>query len=231
MQAVSRKSTTGRLFRYICSSYWNRGSSVCANGRMAVMEIADAAIRELLRSEVLRPAVIERALDRAVAILRTGAREQAQARRRAELPGRIAALETELSNLADTAARGGAVPAILEALTRKDTERRALAGELAALSQAGQAAEPLEPRALRRTLRGYLDDWQALLRGNVAEVRQLFALVLRDRIGFRAMEGENGTPSYELTVPIAFDRLLVSVVPSLQVRVASPTGFEPVFWP
>jgi hypothetical protein len=53
----------------------------------------------------------------------------------------------------------------------------------------------------------------------------VFDLVLRDRIRFRPVEGKDG-PSYELTVPIAFDRLLVSVIPSLQVRVASPTGFE-----
>ena len=44
-----------------------------------------------------------------------------------------------------------------------------------------------------------------------------------DRIRFRPVEGKDG-PSYELTVPIAFDRLLVSVIPSLQVRVASPRG-------
>ena len=43
---------------------------------------------------------------------------------------------------------------------------------------------------------------------------------LPDRIRFRPVEGKDG-PSYELTVPIAFDRLLVSVIPSLQVRVAS----------
>jgi hypothetical protein len=71
MQAVSRTSTTGRLFRYVCASYWNRGASVCANGRMANMETADGAIRELLASEVLQPSVIERALDRAVAMLRS----------------------------------------------------------------------------------------------------------------------------------------------------------------
>ena len=40
---------------------------------------------------------------------------------------------------------------------------------------------------------------------------------------------------YELQIPIAFDRLLISIVPGLEtvarVGMASPTGFEPVFWP
>ena len=43
----------------------------------------------------------------------------------------------------------------------------------------------------------------------------------------------NGAPMYELTIPIAFDRLLVSIVPGLdvgmsRVGLARPTGFEPV---
>ncbi len=105
IQAVSRKSTTGRLFRYICSAYWNRGASVCRNGRMANMETADAAIRELLATEVLRPAVLEKALDRAVAILRTDERARERAGRRAELRRRLAMLDAELVNLAETAAR------------------------------------------------------------------------------------------------------------------------------
>ena len=69
---------------------------------------------------------------------------------------------------------------------------------------------------LRRTLRGYVDDWHAMIHGNVAEARWLFDLVLRDRIRFRPVDGKDG-PSHELTVPIAFDRLLVSMIPSLQV--------------
>jgi site-specific DNA recombinase len=231
MQAVSRASTTGRLFRYVCASYWNRGASVCANGRMANMETADGAVRELLASEVLQPAVIERALDRAVAMLRTDQQATGRATRRAELTRRLAALDAELANLADTAARGGAVPVILQALTRKDVERRAIAGELATLREQEQAATPMDVRALRRTLRGYLDDWHAMIRGNVAEARRVFDVVLRDRIRFRPVDGEDGRPNYELTLPIAFDRMLATVIPILQVRVASPTGFEPVFRP
>ena len=34
-----------RVFRYICAAYWNRGTTVCNNGRMATMETAAAAIR------------------------------------------------------------------------------------------------------------------------------------------------------------------------------------------
>jgi hypothetical protein len=54
-------------------------------------------------------------------------------------------------------------------------------------------------------------------------VSRVMDLVRRDRIRFRSVERRTG-PSYELTVPIAFDRLLVSIIASLQVRVAPPTG-------
>ena len=147
------------------------------------------------------------------------------------LASRLRDVERTLANLTETAAKGGAVPAVLEALNRADAERRALQQEID-YTNFGTPTKPVETdaRRLRRTLRGYLDEWHALIRGNVAESRRLFDLVLRDRIRFRPVDGKDG-PSYELTVPIAFDRLLVSVIPSLQVRVASPAGFEPAFWP
>jgi hypothetical protein len=112
---------------------------------------------------------------------------------------------------------------VLERLSRSDAERRAVAGELENLKAAAAVLAPIEPQVVRRTLRGYVDEWHAMIKGNVAEARRLFELVLRDRIRFRPVDGEDGAPSFELTVPIAFDRLLVSVVPSLQVRVASLT--------
>jgi len=72
MQAVSRSGTAGRRFRYCCATYWNRGASVCANGRMVDMPAADEAIHEVLRTQVFRPAIIERAVDRAVDLLAEG---------------------------------------------------------------------------------------------------------------------------------------------------------------
>lgn len=224
MQAVSRP---GR-FRYICSTYWNRGASICDNGRMVAMDTADQAIRVILATEVLRPAVIERALDLAIAELRSGSRERERADRRRELEKRGRALDGELANLVDVAARGGAVPAILDALSRKDTERRAVALEVATLqAQQPVATLALEPRTLRRQLRSYVDQWQALVAGNVAETRQLLHQVLRDRIACRPTTVK-GAAAYELTVPIAFDRLLTTIVPGLQVGMASPAGIAPI---
>jgi hypothetical protein len=51
------------------------------------------------------------------------------------LEKRLNTIEGELSNLSETAARGGAGPAVLEALTRRDSERRDLMAERARLDR------------------------------------------------------------------------------------------------
>ncbi len=128
------------------------------------------------------------------------------------------------------AARGGAVPVILESLTRKDAERRAMAAELAALGDE-PAVVPLEPRAPRRQLLALVDDWQGLAAGDVPETRELLAFALRGRISFRVDE-ETTPASYQLTVPIAFDRLLGAVLPpanSQRIPLGTPHSVETPF--
>jgi len=79
---------------------------------------------------VLRPAVLEAALDRAIDLLRADDRDRERARRRDELTKRLATLEQALANLAETAASDGAVPAVMALLARKDAERRDVIREL-----------------------------------------------------------------------------------------------------
>ena len=103
---------------YGCGRYANRGAAVCDNARLAVLPLVDSAIRDFLAKGVLRPAGLDRALDRAVALL-TAAQDSKQRRtRQAELRKRLDGINCALTNLTDTAARGGAIPAILDALNR-----------------------------------------------------------------------------------------------------------------
>jgi hypothetical protein len=76
---------------------------------------------------------------------------------------------------------------------------------------------------------GYLRDWQALTSAHVAETRSLIESALSNRIVFTPIAGGDGALMYQPKVPIAFDRLLMSVVPSLtggfnRVGGTSPTG-------
>ena len=54
-----------------------------------------------------------------------------------------------------------------------------------------------------------------MIQGNVTEARGLLNVVLRERITFTPIVGLDGHPAYQLKIPLAFDRLLVSLVPGL----------------
>jgi hypothetical protein len=100
MQAVSRASGNGRSFRYVCATYWNRGATICNNGLMADMPVVDAAVRAFFQTEVLRPSIVARALDRVVDIPQRD--EHGHAARAARLDAQVARLDRELANLAET---------------------------------------------------------------------------------------------------------------------------------
>jgi len=188
---------------------------------MADMPVADGAVRDLLKAEVLQPQLIARILERAVALWQQN--ETGHTARTARLESQIAILDAELANLADTAARGGAVPAVLAALARREDDRCRLAAELAVLTRSSRKRS-WQPADLRAQFRRFLDEWHGLLADDPAKARGLLDLALTDRIGF--------TPNlehrrYELTIPVAFDRPIVAVVPELrglQEMMASPTG-------
>jgi hypothetical protein len=227
VQVISRASTTGRLFRYGCGQYAGRGETVCGNKRLARLDQVDAEIRELLATEVLRPTVVEAALEMAIAMLTPKNGDQDN-RSVISLRRQLRDVEQTLANLVETAAKGGAVPAVLEALNRADEERRRLERELVEMT-VPVCRRSFDVGSLRRTLRGYLKDWHDMIRDNVAEARGLLTVVLRERITFTPKLGANGDPVCELKIPIVFDRLLVSVVPGLEagfarVGLASPTG-------
>jgi DNA invertase Pin-like site-specific DNA recombinase len=225
MQVVSRVSGDGRQYRYVCGTYWNRGASICANGLALRMPDADAAVRELLAREVLRPSIVRRALDQALGLWKA---ERDDDGRQAAIRGRLLAVETELGNLAETAARGGAVPIVLEALTRRENERRDLRAQLDELA----ASRPfqVDEEHARAKLDAFIGDWSGLVTANVAEARDLLDLVLTDRITcLPTPSASKRDRQYTLTVPIAFDRVMTAAVPELgklQDILASPTGFD-----
>ena len=193
---------------------------------MADMETADEAIRDVIRSRVLKPSIIERALDLAVTQLATTDHD-----RRPPLREQLAAAERRLENLTDVAAKGGAVPAVLSALSEAERERQRVAAQLAALGREGPA---IDSESIKPALRAFLDDWTRLLGENVAEARSVLESALETRIAFRPMPSEK---RYELIVPIAYDRILTAAIPTIgrlqdvAEKMASPPGFEPGFWP
>src|SRR4030095_9552025 len=141
-----------RNFRYVCGTYWNRGASVCSNGLMADLPITDQAVRDHLRTEVLRPCVVERAIALTVAMLQ---RDTSNGSVVARLAAELAEVDRDLAHLAETADRGGAVPAVLTLLAQRDQQRRSLAAELAQAQRAG-SMPVLSTKAMQTRLRGFL---------------------------------------------------------------------------
>jgi hypothetical protein len=102
------------------------------------------------------------------------------------------------------------VRVILDALQRREEERRAIAVELDTLTRDGTAVACFQPHAVRRELAALLEEWQHLAAGEPDEARGVLSTVLRERIAFHP----EGAESYKLTIPIAFDRVMRAVIPA-----------------
>ena len=105
---------------------------------------------------MLRPT--ERALYIAV---ETCSRDKAERQSGRPNSGRLEQLRRELENLTKMAASGGAVPAILDALVKKDEERRKVEREIA--DRRKQTIVDVSPRTLRTQMRELLADWSAFI--------------------------------------------------------------------
>src|SRR5882762_11127901 len=99
-----------------------RGQAVCVNGLEAPMDITDHAVLGSIERDLLRPEVVERAIEFAIDELRPGT----DATRRAELLAEIPRLDAELSRLTAAIARRGDLPALLAALKGTPGAARAL---------------------------------------------------------------------------------------------------------
>ena len=78
-------------------------------------------------------------------------------------------------------------------------------------------------------LRAKLSDWRGLLRRKVTEARAVLRALLIGPLRFTPV-ADGRRCGYAFEGAVALDRLLSGVV-DLPTKVASPTGFEPVFWP
>lgn len=219
MVNVSRSSSRGRSRRYVCGTYWGKGPTVCSNGVMAASPEADQTVFDLLTKKALALTNVENVIMKAVRML-TSSRGDAGQR---ALTQRLAAVEHELENLTDTAARGGAVPAVLSALAARDDERRQLVEEL---RQQESAHAPIRPEEVRARLRVYLAEFSSRYE-TVAEARPLLDFVLADRIEFRP-----NPAGFELTIRVTWERVFQALMPTagnLQKLDGVPTRKRPAF--
>jgi hypothetical protein len=180
------------------------------------MAEANAAVLGAVEQTLLDPRVIEAALAHAEASL---ARERSSEQRE-QIQADLTSVLQAIRRLTAAIATGGDLLSLVEALKTYDDQRRDLEARLAAIDA---PRVTVNAATIRQQLHEYLADWRGLLRGNVQQGQQVLRRLIKGRLTFTPHEAGYYTFSGIGTV----QRLLSGVIRNL----ASPTGFEPVFWP
>lgn len=177
VQSESRKGR--RAFFYACATHCRRGAESCAEVMLSPMEALDRAILGTLEQEVLHPAIISKAIEKALQQLRPQENDDPDVRRQKMLKD-LEHVGTALDRLAQAVAEGGTLATLL-ALIRKQEERRTLLeAELATLD--GLIAAPFNPARIEHELRTYLKEWSGLAQRHPAQARQILRKLLPSRI-------------------------------------------------
>jgi site-specific DNA recombinase len=194
-----------RVAFYGCLTYWKKGKTRCTNGLAGPMEAIDAEVLATLKDDILRPTVVERAVELALEELTPSTDPAAVKTRDAQ----IVVLEAECERLADAIARGGRLDVLLRTLQ----DRQARLAGLRVEREAAQAIErPVFDRAgTASRLRDLLTDWRGLLSRDVASGRQVLRTLLVGPLLFTPVIDERRR-GYRFTGAIALDRLVSGVM-------------------
>jgi len=125
---------------------------------LAPMEILDRSVLTAIEQEVLHPAVIVKALEKAIQQLRPRTNDYPTVRRQA-IQKELAKVEAALARLAQAVVEGGT---------------------LATLD--GLATAPFDAVRVEQELQGYLKDWSGLAQRHPAQTRQILRKLLSNRI-------------------------------------------------
>ena len=220
----SRSHGKQRVLFYACTSHWKRGAVVCRNGLVGRMDTIDAEVLATLEMDILRPSVVERAIRLALDALRP----ERQHKKHERLVRQVEQARAECDRLADAIQRGGPIDVLIDRLSAAQARRLELEAELTAQRT---IVAPIVAGDLERRLRNKLADWRGLLTRNVETGREVLRALLVGPLRFTPIV-EARRRAYAFEGAIALQKLVAGVIelPTL-TRVASPTGFEPVFWP
>lgn len=135
---------------------------------------------------------------------------------RANLEADLDGAEKAIRRLTAAIVAGGELSPLVSALDTYERQRRDLEARLAAIKTPRPKADPA---ALRRTLEGYLTDWQGLLRAQVGQAQQVLRRLVVGRLTF--------TPDADGAYTFAGRGTVKPVLAGAVRMLASPTGFEP----
>ncbi len=216
---VSRSHGRKRAYFYGCTVNWKRGASICPNDLVLPIDRVNDAVLKAIAHDVLKPAIVRGMIDLVLERLVPANIES----RVEELRRQQRALDTKIDNLTAAIEQGGSkLPSIIALLTERQKERDALVGEIASAATLHQIH--VDRAAIEADVQKTVGDWRGLLNGSVQDGRQMLREVLEAPLKF-----ERDGKTYRFSAPVATGKLIAGAV--LPPIVASPTGFEPVFWP
>jgi hypothetical protein len=168
----------------------------------------------------LAPEVVETVIREALALVQaTNARDLTP-----DIEREPRAVEAELRRLTAALVAGGALTAIVDAIREREGRRSHLERQLAA----ARSVVAIDPAPLKREVLARINEWRELFGRHVQFSRQFLQKSLVERIACEPVY-EDGQPMIEIRIRLSLGRLVKGLIcPS---GMASPTGFEPVFWP
>jgi hypothetical protein len=167
-------------------------------------------------------------VERAIRLALDALKPERQHKAHEKLVRDVEQARAECDRLADAIQRGGPIDVLIDRLRAAQTRRWELEAQLAAQQT---SATPVVAGDLEGRLRRKLADWRGLLTRNVETGREVLRVLLVGPLRFTPIV-EARRRAYAFDGAIALERLVSGVIdlPTL-TRMASPTGFEPVFWP
>lgn len=220
--AVSRSHGKKRAYFYACSSYYKKGSTVCANNFITPMSSADNEVLTKMECDLLRPQAVNAIIDRIVKHYATPPHGTDE--RRAMLARSIANVEAEQQRLVNAVAAGGeGVSALVDALRRGQERLTALKSELEALAK--PRARCTDTKALREAVRQRLAGWRELLRANTAEARRIMAKLLKGRLVFTPKR-DGDREFYEFSGEGTIQPVIEGIVPEAITTFGVPSGIR-----
>ena len=203
---------------YVCATAQRKGAAVCENRLAVQAESVDAAVLELMEAAVLEDGTREAAIAQATARLSRRDDEIEDVDR--ELSG----LRRKAERLTDVIENGEGDSLTL--VTRLRTLEAEI-GRRNARLKALAASAAADPQQIRAALTATFSDWRGLLRSEPAAGRRVLQTLIEGRLTFTPGRDDEGE-FYEITGHAAVPEMIGE---KTLVNVASPTGFEPVFWP
>jgi site-specific DNA recombinase len=203
----SRSHGQRRALFYGCTTFHLRGRAVCPNNTELPMAAVEDALLDTIERDVLNPAVFERAVARAVAIL--SAPDHDPTVQRDRITTDLAAIERELSALTAAIVAGGEAATLVEAIRDREARRDALRGSLAGIERLMTRT----PADVEREIRERLADWRAMLRRNVPQGRQVLRKLLTTPLRFDPV-GDRG---WAFTGQAALGKMLTGFVDAKSV--------------